>query len=84
MRKAKAPWKKTKQGLAEEDGVPVVSQERVMAIISGKRKKRTLGKDGISYQALGCLHEKAAGRFWKTATIVLIPKGDKGTDQLAN
>lgn len=99
-RKAEATWKKVKEERVEQKDVPVVSQERVMAIIRSKRKRSAPGEDGMSYQALTCLHERAERRLtriieascrfgkvpsgWKTATIVLIPKGDKDPGQVSN
>lgn len=87
-------------GALEQRDFPRVSTDRVASVLKLKRKKSAPGEDRISYRVLGGLHRNALDQLrrifvaslrlgevpacWKTATVVLIPKGGKDPGRLAN
>lgn len=84
----------------EDQESPSVSADRITAIIRSRKKKSAPGEDEISYRVLSGLHPKAIESFreilsaslkygevpdcWKTAIIVLIPKGGKDPSRVSN
>lgn len=83
-----------------QEELPNITMDRVVKIIKSKSRKSAPGEDRLTYRVLGVLHLRALEKFrdilvasvefgevpdcWKSASIVLIPKGSKDPGRLEN